>query len=134
MGTGGNVSTWQDVKQYIYANYRVSADDGHLVTMEFQTTLGRSQVVHLLCGNGSSYISIFSPIGKVAQIDAKRLLQLSDGSGTKAMGIRQVGDMYMVVGMALLADLSGPELEIPMQWALEEADQYEQALGLGDQF
>lgn len=128
------MSTWQDVKGYIYSNYRVASDDGDFMTLEFQTTLGRSQLVHLLCGNGSPYISIFSPIGSVAQVDANRLLQLSNSPGNKAMGIRQVGDMYMVVGMALLADLSGPELEIPMQWAFEEADQYEQALGLGDQY
>ncbi len=127
------MATWQEVKQYVYSNYRVTSDDATRLTLEFQTTLGRSQMVHLICGEGSPYISIFSPIGRTSQIDGNRLLQLTD-AGAKAMGVVQAGDMYMTVGMALLADLSGPELEIPMHWALEEADQYEQALGLGDQY
>ena len=127
------MATWQEVKQYIYSNYQVSNDTGDFLTLEFKTTLGRSQLVNLICAEGSPYISVFSPIGPVNSIDGNRLLALSSAND-KATGIRQVGDMYVTTGIVLLADLSGPELEFPMRWALLEADQYEQALGLGDRY
>lgn len=127
------MATWQEVKQHIYSNYRVSNDTGYFMTLEFATTPGRSQLVHLAASEGSPTIGIYSPIGEASQIDGNRLLALSAASD-KLMGILQVGDMYMTVARLVLDDLSIAELEVPMTWAFEEADQYEQALGLGDRF
>lgn len=127
------MATWQEVKQYIYSNYQVSEDTGGYLTLVLKTTFGRSQLVHLACGEGSPYISVLSPIGPVSDIDGNRLLALSSADD-KTTGIRQLGNMYMTTANVLLADLSEPELEVPMNWALGEADQYEQALGLGDRY
>lgn len=130
------MSTWQDVKRYIYSNYQVSSesDDGVLLTLVFNTSLGRSQMVHLVSAPGANYMAIGSPIGPANEIDANHLLDISESSGNKDMGIRKVGDFYMVVAVVMLEDLNGPELEVPMRWATIEADQYEQALGRGDRY
>ena len=71
------MATWQEVKQYIYSNYQVSEDTGGYLTLVLKTTFGRSQLVHLACGEGSPYISVLSPIGPVSDIDGNRLLALS---------------------------------------------------------
>ncbi len=123
------MATWQEVKQYIYGNYKVAQDDDHTIQLNFNTKPGRSQRV-ILMYVGESAIWISSPIGLASQVDANRLLQLTDGGGL--MGVKEIGGMYVTSAVIPLADLSIQELETPMHWAYEEADEYEQALGLGD--
>lgn len=125
------MATWPEVKQYIYANYNVSQDDDHTIHLMFETKPGRSQRV-ILSFIGGSAIWITSPISPASQVDANRLMQLTEESGV--MGVKQSGGMYVTSTVLPLADLSIQELETPMHWAYEEADQYEQALGLGDRF
>lgn len=123
------MATWQEVKQYIYGNYKVAQDDDHTIQLIFNTNQGRSQRVALMYV-GESAIWISSPIGAASQVDANRLLKLTDGGGL--MGVKEIAGMYVTSAVLPLADLSIQELETPLHWAYEEADQYEQALGLGD--
>lgn len=125
------MATWPEVRQYIFANYKVAQDDNDTIHLIFNTTPGRSQRV-ILAYIGGSAIWITSPISPASQVDANRLMQLTDGCGL--MGVKEVAGMYVTHAVLPLADLSIQELETPMQWAYEEADQYEQALGLGDRF
>ena len=128
---GDSVATWQDVKTYIYRNYVVHEDRGHLLVLLLDMDGGRSQFVFVSGAPDSDLISISSPIGSVEVIDGNVLLSLSSN---RVMGIRQTAGIYSVGAPLLLADLSATLMDTLIALIAEDADSYERDLGLGDRY
>ncbi|MCB0919252.1 MAG: hypothetical protein KDC39_11880 [Actinobacteria bacterium] len=126
------MATKQQIWEYVHSNLTVHSSDANSITLLFDTDWGRSQFVSVFCADTSPFVTVVSRIGPSDRVDANRLLQLSTAD-TKVMGIRQFGDSYFVSHVAFLDELTSQGLIVAMQWVLEEADSYEQQLGLGDE-
>ena len=123
------MATWNDVRGFLSSQYQVSNDSGNALTFLFETERGRSQTVTVIGGEAMPVVIVTSPIGSVREIDAKRLLELTEDG---VMGVKKVADYYLVVAAIPTADLSEGELIGPMLLVTAEADSYEEKLGLGD--
>ncbi len=124
------MATWSDVKGFLLSQYPADGDEGDALRFLFKTERGRSQYVLVFRGN-EHFVHVLSPIGFAHMIDAKRLLALTK---ERTLGIKQMNDMYNVVAVVPIEEMNAHELLGPLHMVLEEADAYEQQLGLGDNF
>ncbi len=129
------MANWQEVKHYLYneafafCDCEVVQDDGNAVQLALQWAPGRSQsmTISVIPVGLSQVICINSPIGQASQIDANRLLQLTDesDSGPKLAGVKQVSGVVMTHSIVAL-----PLGISQLDWAVKasaEADEYAQA-------
>lgn len=127
------MATWQQVKSYIYANYTVSNDDGQTLTMFFETEAGRSQMVLVSFIDADPFSSVVfaSPIAEWSQVSADRVLRATE---SMTVGVRSVGDYIVAHHAQLVASIDEAEIDLPLMLVVNQADQAERSLGLGDQF
>lgn len=127
------MATWQQVKNYVYSNYRVNSDEGGHITLLFEVPGGRSQFVSLLhveAGNLSG-VSFLSPIANWGDISPERLLLATEQI---PIGVRKVGDFLMAYHNQLLISIDEPEIDLTLTMVTNFADDLEKSLGLGDKF
>ena len=127
------MATWQQVKSYIYSNYTVSNDDGVTLTLLFETEAGRSQMImvgYVDAGNFSSVV-FSSPVAEWSQVSADRVLRATEGVG---VGVRSIGNYIVAHHAQLAASIDEAEIDLPLVLIVNQADQLEKSLGLGDQF
>jgi hypothetical protein len=127
------MATWQQVKSYIYNKYEVSNDSGDMMTLNFGTGNGRSQMVmvaHIDAGDLSS-VNFSSPFASWSTATAERVLRASE---QVLVGISSTGDYFITTHSQLLSSIDENEIDWPMIWVTSRADALEQALGLGDAF
>lgn len=124
------MATWSDVRGFLLSRYPADGDEGNSLRFLFKTERGRSQYV-LVFGGNEHLVHVLSPIGLANMIDAKRLLTLTQ---ERTLGIKQMNDLYNVVAVVHIEELNANELLGPLFMVLDEADAYEQQLGLGDHF
>lgn len=127
------MATWQQVKSYIYANYKVANDSGDTLTLQFQTSGDRSQMIMLSHIDADNLSSVFfmSPVAAWAQVSADRVLRATEEF---PVSIRSTGDFIVAAHAQLLASIDEAEIDLPMALLVNQADQLERYLGLGDQF
>jgi hypothetical protein len=127
------VATWQQVKNYIYANYQVSSDDGSLIMLQFQTDNGRSHVIHLahIEADQLSSVMFLSPVAAWTQVSADRALRATEQI---PVALRSTGEYIVASHSQLLSTIDEAEIDLPMLLLVNQADQLEQLLGLGDQY
>ena len=127
------MATWQQVKSYIYGNYQVASDEGDHLTLVFQTEAGRSQMVMIAHISADEFSSVIfsSPIAAWNQVAADRVLRATEEIPA---GIRSIGDYIVAHHSQLLATIDEAEIDLPMALLVNQADQLERYLGLGDQF
>lgn len=127
------MATWQQVKNYIYANYQVSSDDGNLMMLQFMTEAGRSQMIQIVYIEAEEFSSVLfnSPIAEWTQVSADRVLRATEEI---PVGVRSIGDYIVAYHSQLIASIDEAEIDLPMALIVNQADQIERYLGLGDQF
>lgn len=126
------MATWQQVKNYIYANYQVSEDSGGMLSLLFQTGGGRSQrvlIVHVDTGNEFDSMLFMSPVAAWSQVSADRVLRATE---EVPVSIRSTGEFIVATHVQLLASVDETEIDLPMAMITLQADQLEKALGIGD--
>lgn len=130
---GYNVATWQQVKNYIYANYNVASDEGHMLTLVFETEGGRSQMITLGHVEADQFSSVVfsSPIAEWTQVSADRVLRATE---EVPASIRSIGQFIVAAHNQLLATIDEAEIDLPLALLTYQADQLERYLGLGDRF
>ena len=127
------MATWQQVKSYIYSNYKVSDDSGDGLWLLFQTEGGRSQRIKIALvdtGNEFSSVLFMSPVAAWSQVSADRVLRATE---QVPAGICSTGDFIVATHSQLIASIDEAEIDLPMAMITFRADQLEKLLGLGDQ-
>jgi len=130
------VATWTDVINYVRARYEVLEETGDWLRFRLDTTGERSQQVsvhHVPDADGSAWVEISSPVGRVDDIDLRCLLELA---GTSVVGGAAVVDgVALLKHAAPLEDLSvREEFERPLTLVVDRADAFERELTDDDRF
>jgi hypothetical protein len=121
------LATWAEVRSYIASKYIIANDSGNLLTINFQTEGGRSQVVFV---SGDDDLIMFkSPFAKEGQVQPGKVIQMAT-----VFGVVQVGDMYCVTHVQLTQTLDTPEIDVPLNLMAANADEIEKNLGLANNF
>lgn len=126
------MATWQQVKNYIYSNYKVADDSGDGLWLLFDTEGGRSQKVKIAfvdTGNQFSSILFMSPVAAWSQVSADRVLRATE---QVPVSICSTGDFIVAMHSQLLASIDEAEIDVPILMVTSRADQLEKLLGIGD--
>jgi hypothetical protein len=136
VGGGDEMTTWTDVINYVRARYEVLEGTDGWLRFRLDTSEERTQQVtvhHVPEGDGGAWVEISSPVGRIDEIDPRRLLELA--------GASTVGGAAVVAGVALLkhsvplADLDvREEFERPLELVVANADAFERELTRADRF
>ncbi|MET9230007.1 hypothetical protein [Lentzea sp. NPDC003310] len=130
------MTSWVEVINYVRVRYEVLEESEFWLRFRLDTGGERTQQVsvhHLPDLGGAAWLEISSPVGRAAEVDLGRLLELA--------GESQVGGAAVVDGIALLKhvvpleDLSvKEEFERPLLLLVGRADAIEHELTAGDAF
>jgi hypothetical protein len=120
-----HMATWADVRSHIASKYRIANDNGTVITMEFDTGNGRSQLV-LVAGSDTT-IQLKSPFAKEGQVQPGKVIQSAG-----MFGVCQVNELYCLTHLMLTETLDALEFDVPLRLIVEAADEIEKNLGLGD--
>jgi hypothetical protein len=121
------MATWSEVRNYVTSKYRISNDSGSTLGLEFDTEGNRSQIIFV--SGDDAVVILKSPFAKVGQVQPGRIFEVQG-----MFGISMVGDMYCLTHTMLTETLDTLEFEAPLRIMINEADQMEKQLGLGDNF
>ncbi len=130
-----SVASWDDLVLWVRVRYEVMAQDAHSLTFRLPTSEERTQLVYVRHRgevDGHDWLQIESPIGRLDEIDARRLLELAEDA--------VVGGAVAVNGVAVfrhatpLEDLSFAEFDGPFRLVTRIADQLEHALTGTDRY
>lgn len=128
------MATWREVENYLSSTYKVEKIDSAIIKLIFDLGNGRSQLVFVeglaLDDPEDAIISVFSPFAKVNEISPQQLVNAM--SSNSAIGVAIIGDWYTLKNVAPLQNLDANEIEWPLLFVTNFADQLEQSLGLGD--
>jgi hypothetical protein len=127
------MASWQQLKQHIYQNYVISQDIEVGLQLEFDSGSGRTQLVFVthqrLMDGTEDWITIESPVGKLAEVDLQRALvetgKLVCGGLGAAFGDSEILALRHAVP---LENLDVNEFERPFQLVVGTADDLEMML------
>lgn len=130
------VTSWVEVINYVRLRYEVLEESDAWLRFRLDVDGTRTQQVsvhHLPDLDGTAWVEISSPVGRAADVDLRRFLELA--------GEPQVGGAAVVDGLALLKhvvpleDLSvREEFERPLALLVGRADAIEHELTSSDHF
>lgn len=130
------MTTWTDVINYVRTRHEVLEDTGPWLRFRLDCEGGRTQQVavhHIPDLDGAEWLEISSPVGRAADVDLRRLLELA--------GETTIGGAAIVDGVALLRhaapleDLSVlDEFARPLEALVNRADALERELTQADEF
>lgn len=121
------MATWAEVRNHITSKYNIAQDNGGHLVMEFETTIGRSQVVHVFGSDTTVFLK--SAFAKVGQVQPGRVFEAAE-----MFGVCQMGDLYCLTHLMLTETLDALEFDVPLSLLTDEADKIEKILGTGDEF
>ncbi len=128
------MATWREVENYLSSNYQIEKIAPELIKMTFGLDGGRSQLVFVqglgLDDPETAIVSFSSPFAKVGQITPQQLVACM--SENSAVGVAILADMYMLKNVSPLQNLDANEIEWPLFFVTNFADDLEKELGLGD--
>ena len=127
------MATWDQLKQYIHANYKATEVSPRAIEMVFGTTESRSQLVWV-CSvegpNGEDWASIDSAIGRVDSVDLVRALNLVENvtcGGLSHIFVR--GEHLVSIRHCVpLENLDPNEFDPPLLMVTAAADAFEREL------
>ena len=129
------VASWDDLVTWVRVRYEVMAQDASSMTFSLPTGDERTQLVYVRHKGeleGHDWAQIESPIARLDDIDARRLLELAEDA--------VVGGAVAIRGTAVfrhavpLDDMTFSEFEAPFRLVTRIADQLEHALTGTDTF
>jgi hypothetical protein len=121
------MASWQDLKRYVHANYKVADEDSGMIKLIFDTGDLRSQVVLLfrqtLRDGEEEWVCISSPVGKVGSVDPEQFLR---EAGNVVCGAAEInGDLLCISHSVPLLNLDGNEVARPLALVAVTADRLE---------
>lgn len=129
------MTSWQDAKRYVHANYKATDVSDSLLKLIFNTANLRSQVVFVAYDTnnvGDEWVRVNSPIGKVSEIDLVRAgTMLADRI---VGGLVIYGDTVHVTNSVPLSNLDANEIVEPLERVMAIADQIEAELVGSDNY
>jgi hypothetical protein len=137
------MATWEALRNYIRANYKLVSDDGTTVVLNFELDDGRHQSVLVTRSGeiaGSEWAEIQTAVGHESRVrlDARGLLQKSAEMVVGGLALSTASDGSASVVMLRhsfpLADLDPSEFEGPLQVVVLYGDQLERELTGTDTF
>lgn len=129
------MASWDDLVLWVRVRYEVMAQNADSLTFRLPTGEDRDQLVyvrHRGAVDGHDWMQIESPIAKLDQIDARRLLELAEDAVVG--GAAAVNGIAVFRHAAPLEDMSFAEFEGPFRLVTETADRLEQQLTGADHF
>ena len=121
------MATWIDLVGYVRNNYRISQEDGDLITLIFEFDDLRTQLVFLrparLFGGAEEWALIESPFAPVSQVDPKQVL--NEVGSIVCGGLSRVGDMLTIRHAIPLINQNINEFERPLALVTNTADDLE---------
>jgi hypothetical protein len=130
------MATWQDLTNYVRANYKVAEEGAGSMKLIFETGDLRSQVVMLwrvtLDDGAEEWVQIESPFAELGKVDLTRALY--EVGQIVCGGLAIVGDVLTIRHAAPLANLNINEFERPLGLVTNTADRLEHQLSGGDQY
>lgn len=130
-----SVASWDDLVLWVRVRYEVMAQDQHSLTFRLPTSEDRTQLVyvhHKGVVDGHDWLQIESPIGRLDDIDTRRLLELAEDAVVG--GAAAVGGVAVFRHATPLEDLSFAEFDGPFRLVTRIADQLEHALTGTDRY
>jgi hypothetical protein len=130
-----SVASWDDLVTWVRVRYEVMAQNAHGLTFRLPTSGDRTQLVYVHHKgevDGHDWLQIESPIGRLDDIDARRLLELAEDAVVG--GAAAVGGVAVFRHATPLEDLSFAEFDAPFRLVTRIADQLEHALTGSDEY
>jgi hypothetical protein len=128
------VATWDDLLSYVRVRYEIMRQAESELWFNLPTTGDRTQLVvvrHVEGEGGHRWAQIASPVGRVADLDLGRLLQLA---GESVVGGVAAEDGVAVFRHSILLDETGLSgFERPFRLVVEVADRLEEQLTGADE-
>lgn len=128
------METWSEFKSYIESTYKVAEQDENSMKLLFSTVDERSQIVliwkHMF--GESEWIEIESPIAKVGEVDAMRVLRKVEELICGGLSI--AADHFTLKHSIPIANLDPNEFEEPLMAIVAAADHLEKELVGSDRF
>lgn len=130
------MATWDQLKEYIHANYQAREITHRALELLFNTPNNRTQLVFVSSledPDGAHWASIDSPIGQLGTIDVNLCLRVVADLVCGGLAHLQVagGDYVVIRHSVPLEDLDANEFDKPLRMVTVSADQMEQALSGG---
>lgn len=129
------MASWDDLVLWVRVRYEVMAQSADGLTFRLPTTEGRDQLVyvrHRGVFDGQDWMQIESPIARLDEIDARRLLELTEA--TVVGGAAAVDGTAVFRHAAPLSDMTFAEFEAPFRMVTATADDLERQLTGADRF
>jgi hypothetical protein len=119
------MATINEVVKYISSNFDAQEDSPGLFRLLWEKA-GRSQVVYVSVNDPFVvFASAFAPTNKVT---ASKALDIND----EVFGVKQMGDYWALVHVALLDTIDPLEIDAPLVLVARAADQLESKISLAD--
>lgn len=131
------MATWNDLRQYIHAKYKVADEDPGLISLRFALQNGRSQLVLVSHAemnlSREPWVQIESAVAERRTV--RDIWSVLDAMSQYVVGGLSVTGNYLTVRHAVpLADMSMEEFESPLDAVMHSADNIERALSTVDSF
>ncbi|HEY2222757.1 hypothetical protein [Actinomycetospora sp.] len=129
------MASWDDLVLWVRVRYEVMAQDADGLTFRLPTTDGRDQLVYVRHRGefeGQDWMQIESPIARLDDIDARRLLELTES--TVVGGAAAVAGTAIFRHAAPLSDMTFAEFEAPFRLVTATADDLERKLTGADSY
>jgi hypothetical protein len=131
------MANWQQLKQYVYSEYKVSEDIGDGIKLEFRLDGGRTQLAFVhhyeLLGGNEDWIVVESPFARLDEVDLSTALQSVSNIVCGGLGL-MMGQYVTLRHAVPLATLDIDEFERPLHLVTTSADKLEKRFGFSDEF
>lgn len=121
------MTTKNDIVNYLKTKYAAEQVSEGLYSLEVKWTDGRSQLVLVVVGD--NIVSVSSPVGKLSDVNLANLVKFV--SETSPWGVRIVGDWVTISDAGFTESMDAVELDVPIRFISEAADEIEHALSNG---
>lgn len=121
------MTTKNDIVNYLKTKYAAQQVSDGFYSLEVKWTDGRSQLVLIFVGD--NVVSVSSPVGKVSDVNLANLVKFV--SETSPWGVRIVGEWVTISDAGFTESMDAIELDIPIRFISEAADEIEHALSNG---
>jgi len=128
------MATWREFENYLSSSYKFEKLSSNCIKMGFRFDDGRTQLIFMeglaLDDQENAVVAFSSPFARVDQLTPQQLVNCMADNGF--LGVVMDSDMYMLRHVVPLANLDASEIEWPLRFVTEMADEIEKSLGLGD--
>ena len=128
------MATWREVVSYLTSKYDAEQLNPTTMKLLFRFEDGRSQMVFVsgiaLDHPEDAIVSFISPFAKTKQLSPQGLVDCM--VNFNSLGIVIIDDHYALKNVAPLVNLDANEIEWPLAYVTEFADELERKLNLGD--